>query len=195
MDYCSKDNRFWEHESLPGPSRASTTSDRSLEQFAEEFKETVQAGKPLIDLLDHYPLYSLMYGHRFLQSYHAFVASHAKVRGSVLCIWLSGPTCTGKSTTAHSLFPNAYVKDPSTIFLYLQQTDVIFEDFGFNFPPITNLLWWFSHFKCIVQIKGGHTALHVRRFIVTSNYTIDQIFGEEPLTRTSHVTALKRRLK
>lgn len=109
-------------------------------------------------------------------------------RKSVICIWLYGKTGTGKSTFSHEVMPDAYVKDPTNVWWdgYTQEKDVIFEDFGQDHPPVQNLLHWCSRFKCRIQTKGGHTALSARRFIVTSNFSIDAIF-------TTQTEAVKRR--
>lgn len=50
------------------------------------------------------------------------------------------------------------------------------------------MLHWFSKFKCRVQTKGGYTALAARRFIVTSNFKITELF-------TSQQDAMVRRFQ
>lgn len=194
-EYCSKDRRIWEHGTLPGPSRGSSIDDSPLHNFAEKFHEAIKARSSLEPLLEESPLYMLSHAHKWIQSYNSIISLHPPDRKSVLCIWLYGPTGTGKSTYAHKIFSHAYVKDPSNIWWdgYMQQTEVIVEDFGFTYPPITNLLWWFSHFKCRVQTKGGHTALFARKFIVTSNYSIETIFNAA--SASNHTEAIKRRFK
>lgn len=197
--YGTKNKLFWEHGILPGPARASTGGERSHHDFAQDFMEAIQTRRSLTTLLDEQPLFTQQYAHNFIQSYNAIMSMQCKDRRSVMCIWLYGPTGSGKSKFAHDTFPDAYVKDPATIWWdgYLQERDVIVEDFEFQHPPITNLLSWFSRFKCRVQTKGGHTALSARRFIVTSNFSIDEIFAESlaSVTRIYHVLALKRRFK
>lgn len=186
--YCSKDGQFWEHGVPPRPARASDPDSRPLHELAQSFLECLETGKSLTDLLKDQPFHMLSHASTWLKSYHQIKQHEVKQRGPVLCIWLYGATGTGKSTFAHDLWPNAYIKDPSTLWWdgYVQQPEVIVDDFGFSYPPVINLLNWFSPFKCRVQIKGGYTSLAASKFIVTSNFHPDSLFP-------SQLDAVKRR--
>lgn len=78
-------------------------------------------------LFEEEPYYMLQHANNWLRSYHTVCSSHCMDRQSVICIWIYGPTGTGKSTYSHETMPNAYVKDPSKHWWdgYLQQVDVI----------------------------------------------------------------------
>ena len=55
---------------------------------------------------------------------------------------------------------------------------------------IQYLLTWFDYYPCYVETKGGMMALKATKFIVTSNFTPDEIYWDEP-----NLDALKRRLR
>ena len=39
---------------------------------------------------------------------------------------------------------------------------------------------WSDHYKCTGEIKGGITGLNHRLFIVTSNYTPQELWPDDP---------------
>lgn len=188
-EYCSKDNRFWEHGVLPGPCRSSAEVSKPLHDLAEKFIQCLKEGHGLQELMIEQPYYMLQYSATWMKSFNNINAFEVKHRGQVICFWLHGPTGTGKSTFAHDLWPNAYIKDPSSVWWdgYCQEKEVIFEDFGHTYPPITNLLHWLSPFKCRVQTKGGHTGLSATKFIITSNFQPEEVIQVQ-------VDAFKRRV-
>jgi len=50
---------------------------------------------------------------------------------------------------------------------------------------------WTDRYGCILETKGGALVSHYEQFIVTSQYSIADIFGEDDRT----MEALKRRFK
>jgi hypothetical protein len=107
--------------------------------------------------------------------------------------WIYGKSGVGKSFSVRNLFPNLYSKNSSKWWDGYQEEDtVLFDDLG------TDQVGWISRFlkiwpdqySFIADIKGGSICIRPRRFIVTSQFTIRELFTD-PTT----VDALERRFK
>jgi len=42
------------------------------------------------------------------------------------------------------------------------------------------ILKWTDHYPCTLEVKGSTVPNNFRKFIVTSNYSIDECFGDLP---------------
>jgi len=102
----------------------------------------------------------------------------------------------GKSRLAHEELPEAYIKDPRTKWWngYMLETSVIIDDFGPLGIDINHLLRWFDRYKCLVETKGGMIPLYATTFIVTSNFTPEDVFKDKEGVPHVQTPALERRL-
>lgn len=50
---------------------------------------------------------------------------------------------------------------------------------------------WADRWACTGEIKGATVPLNFKRFYITSNYRINELFGEDPVLEE----AIKRRFK
>ncbi len=94
-------------------------------------------------------------------------------------IWIYGEPGAGKSHWARNQWPDAYLKLQNKWWDgYDLQTEVLLEDFD-NKVLGHHLKLWSDKWGCVGEVKGGMTPLLHERFIVTSNYTISQLFTED----------------
>lgn len=105
--------------------------------------------------------------------------------------WIYGKSGVGKSYSVRKCFPDLYSKNASKWWDGYQKEDVVlFDDLG------TDQVGWISRFlkiwpdqyPFIADIKGGSICIRPRRFIVTSQFTIRELFTDQ-----TTIDALERR--
>lgn len=105
--------------------------------------------------------------------------------------WYHGPPGTGKSRAAR-LLGDFYLKSQNKWWDgYSGQPIVILDDLDKNGSCLFHhLKIWADRYACTGEIKGGTVNLQHHKFVVTSNYTIDELFEDEHVRE-----AIKRRFK
>ena len=145
---------------------------RSMQELAEEHPETfVKFGRGLRDLA------------LTLQTPY----DHDKCRG----LWIYGPPGSGKSHTARELFPDAFLKSQSKWWDgYAMQDSIILDDL--DTAALGHYLKiWTDKYACTGETKGGTVALQHKHFVITSNYSPEELFKEDAIM----AQALERRCK
>lgn len=97
-------------------------------------------------------------------------------------MWLYGVSGSGKSHDArHKYAEGAYYLKAQNIWWdgYNGEETVILDDMD-EAHPGHNLKIWMDLYSCKGQTKGGHVNLTYKRFIVTSNYSIQDLFKDKP---------------
>ncbi len=113
---------------------------------------------------------------------------HHEVRGE----WHYGVAGAGKSHTVRTRYPDAYIKSQNKWFDGYQGEEVIILE-DLDTSTLSHYLKiWADKWSCKGEAKGYTVKLQHRKFVVTSNYSIEELFKDTP---TETVNALKRRFE
>jgi len=113
---------------------------------------------------------------------------HDDVRGE----WHWGVSGAGKSHTVRTTYPDAYIKEQNKWFDgYQGEETILIEDLdGDHLAHYLKI--WADKYSCKGEAKGYQVKLQHKRLVVTSNFSIEEIFKDKPeITRE----AIKRRFK
>lgn len=107
-------------------------------------------------------------------------------------LWIYGESGVGKSRYARDTYPGAYPKLCNKWWDgYMNQKYVIMDDIGLEHKVLgQQLKIWSDRYGCILENKGGAMTSSYEKFIVTSQYSIEEIFDDKKT-----VDALRRRFK
>lgn len=117
----------------------------------------------------------------------------AKNREDVCGIWYHGAPGTGKSHKARELYGEDLYLKPQNKWWdgYTGQKYVLLDDFDKQGACLGHYLKiWGDKYACSGETKGGTIPLQFEKFIITSNYTPEQLWED-----TEMRTAIERRFK
>lgn len=110
---------------------------------------------------------------------------HPECRG----IWVYGPPGTGKSHSVREKYPEAYIKQQNKWWDgYAQEKVIILDDLD-TAALGHHLKIWADKYACSGEFKGGTVHLRHQVFIVTSNYTPEQLWPDDQVM----AAAIRRR--
>jgi hypothetical protein len=111
-------------------------------------------------------------------------------------VWHCGPSGCGKSSSARKKYGDKLFSKPANKwwdgFKPNYHDVVLLDDFEKDRKDMAhNLKIWADHYPFVAETKGSSMTIRPKVIHVTSNYTIDQIFGDDPVL----TEAIKRRFK
>lgn len=106
--------------------------------------------------------------------------------------WFFGPSGTGKSSTARTENPGAYLKSTNKWWDgYVDQDCVVIDEWSPHHEVLADhLKRWADHHPFAAEVKGGCVAIRPPKLIVTSNYTMEECFKDP-----ANLNPLLRRFK
>lgn len=95
-------------------------------------------------------------------------------------LWITGPTGSGKTRWVAENYPGAYIKNASNKWFdgYEFEDVVSIEDVGRGYPTSSELKVWGDHYRFNAEYKGGSVCIRPSRVIITSNYTIAELYPD-----------------
>lgn len=184
IDYCKKDGLYQE-EGVPPQTNSKRLKDNWQQAF-EAAKDGRIEDIPACMRVRYYHAWK-----RIQQDY----PKRAKALTKTCGVWLWGPTGNGKTRTAWDAWPDAYPKMKNKWWNgYQGEATVVMEDVGHEHtswlgPFLKEWADW-KPFTC--EIKGTSANIRPERFVVTSQYSLKQLFYK-PEEDNETFYALKRR--
>jgi len=189
IEYCKKGGDFTETGTRPCGS-TQEARDRGGATNKRRYEEALASAKT--GSLDQIEPDLLVRHYRTFKEIKKDFMERVNDLDDVCGVWYYGPPGTGKSYSARQNFKGAYEKMPNKWFDGYQNEDAfIIDDLGKDHVYMGyHLKIWSDRYAYIAETKGGAIRIRPKTVVITSNYTIDEIWTDEAMC-----SALQRRFK
>lgn len=185
--YCKKEGNFVEKGLYTTPKQ---NGDREKERYEHAWTMAKAGDMDAIDADIRIRCYGTL--KRIYHDTKLNANLVADIDGDMEHEWYWGEAGTGKTMKARTENPGAFIKSCNKWWDgYTGQDVVIIEDFDIRHECLTHYMKiWCDRWKFPAEVKGSSMVIRPRKIIVTSNYSIGEIW-----TKASDLGPLKRRFK
>lgn len=176
MDYCKKDSQVTERGTKPLNQEEKGSGEKERYKRAREHAERGEFDQIDADIyIRHLGNLKKIRAEKQVQPAHLTDLNNE---------WIWGPSGSGKSRTAFAENPGAYIKDLTKWCDAAEGHDVwIIDDMDpFHKGLAQNFKMWGQHQPFAAETKGGTVCLRPKKIVVTSQYSIDEVW-DDPQTR------------
>lgn len=178
IKYCSKDGDYSEFGKRPLTQVEQSLSGKEVwDEVLALAKEDRLDEIPSKIFISHYrTLKQIAFDHRV----HSNLTNDEWDNGRTN-LWIYGPSDTGKSRYARETFPDHYLKMCNKWWDNYQGEDtVLIEEFEKSHSVLSHhLKVWSDRYAFQVEIKCHATVIRPKRIVVTSNYSMEEIWPAE----------------
>lgn len=186
IDYCKKEGNF-EERGVPKPDESGTKGGEINKKRWDDAKQAAKEGR-----LDDLPSDIFFKYYKTAKEIAKDFMKKPEALTELKNLWIYGEAGTGKTRLADTIAPDAYSKNCNKWWDgYQHEEIVIINDFGLEHKVLGHhMKLWGEHRGFIGETKGGAINIRPKRIIVTSQYSIDQVFEDKETC-----DAMKRRYK
>jgi len=184
INYITKDNDYISNFDVKVPNISKKDLGKKLIQ-----------GESLVDLVGKNP--ELLIGYkRIKEDLSVFLQDQKKPKAldGVCGIWIAGPAGVGKSTIATTKFGDYYFKDKSKWWDgHNGERTAVCEDVGSDWRDIIPYFKiWADRYPFRAEIKSSTIFIRPERLVVTSNFTIEELFEKMKWDKDDYAPYLRR---
>lgn len=186
INYCKKDDNIFEKGTPP-----MTVSQKGA-KGKEFWDNTLSLAKS--NKLDEIDSKVLISHYNTLKTIARDYATAPKDLPTVCGIWIYGPPGTGKSHAARNNYGNFYLKETNKWWdSYRNEPTVIIDEVEKDAAKYIGhyLKKWADRYAFDAEVKGSKLIIRPEHIIVTSNYSIEEVFNDD----TMMCQAIQRRFK
>lgn len=188
FEYCSKESDFREFGDRP------LTSVEKGQNEEKRWEDALSAAKE--GRLDDVPADILLRNYSTIKRIRRdYMPTPETFDGELkdTNVWIWGPAGCGKSSWAREMYPDHFPKSINKWFCgYNQEDAIIIDDWAPNHHMVGYYLKiWGDRYPFSAEIKGASILIRPKNVVVTSQYSPESCFPDDPET----VSAIRRRFK
>ena len=175
IDYCKKSGNFTERGTMP------LTQEKKGEAEQNRWKDIREAAEE--GRLDDIPEKIRFFNKRLIEDHRYTFLKQRKLEDTeTRHLWYYGASGTGKSRQAREQNPEAYLKMCNKWWDgYTDEEVVIIEDLDKRHDVLGHhLKIWGDRYPFLAEVKGGAFKIRPKLIIVTSNYSPEEIWQDNP---------------